>query len=215
MTSMNRIAQEIGVHRSTVMLRIDAGADPRKARSERAGKPKASGHGAPIDPVDEATIRNGIAQGLKTIEIARELGVSPQTVCRRAAKLGLDARRGRIEYAATLRRAVQDMRPIEALEYALNAYEELAGGLSERPMAEIGDVRLTKQQSQIFAILHNNIGIAVSLNGLLSVMTAGSPTSEASVASLRAQICHMRKKMVGRYTIETVYSGGYILEPVA
>lgn len=212
MTSIRQIAREIGVHPSTVMRRLDAGADPRMARASWEKKPKGSGHAAPIDLVDEATIRNGIADGLKTIEIARELGVSPQTVCRRATKMGLDARRGRIEHAATLRRAVQDMRPVEALEYALNAYEELAGGLSERPRAEIGAVRLTKQQSQIFDILHNRIGMAVSLNGLLSVMTAGSPTSDASVVSLRAQVCHMRKKLAGHFTIQTIYGGGYLME---
>lgn len=205
--SLRAIARELGVHPSTVMRRIKAGADPRIARSPLAGRG--------IDPDDEATIRNGLADGLKTIEIARELGVSPTTVCRRAEKIGLNARRGRIEHPVTLRRAVQDMRPLDALEYALNAYEELAGALNEKPMAEIGDVRLTKQQTQIFGILHNRIGTAVSLNGLLSVMTAGSPTSEASVASLRAQIFHMRKKLAGCYTIETVYSGGYILERVS
>lgn len=204
MTSIRAIARELGVHPSTVFRRIRAGADPRKPRSPRSGKP--------LDPVSEATIRNGLAEGLKTIEIARELGVCQTTVCNRAAKIGLNARRGRIEHAATLRRAVQDMRPLEALEYALNAYEELAGGLSERPMAQIGNLRLTKQQSQIFDILHNRIGTAVSLNGLLSVMTAGSPTSEAGAGSLRVQIGRMREKLAGHYTIQTIYGGGYLME---
>ena len=145
MTSIRAIARELGVHPSTVMRRLNAGAGPRKARAAWAGAPKASGHSAPIDPVDEATIRNGIAQGLKTIEIARELGVHRETVCRRAAKIGLDARRGQIERAASLRRAVQDMRLLEALTYALNAVEDLAGHLDESLLAIIGDVRLTSQ----------------------------------------------------------------------
>lgn len=206
MTSLRALALEIGVHPSTVMRRIKAGVDPRKPRSPRSGKP--------LDPVSEATIRNGLADGLKTIEIARELGVCQTTVCNRAAKIGLNARRGRIEHAATLRRAVQDMRPLDALEYALNAYEDLAGALDEKPMGEIGSVRLTKQQSQIFDILHNRIGTAVSLNGLLSVMTAGSPTSEAGVGSLRVQIGRMREKLAGHFTIKTIHGGGYILERV-
>lgn len=104
------------------------------------------------------TIRNGIAQGLKTIEIARELGVHRETVCRRAAKIGLDAWRGQIERAASLRWAVQDVRLLEALKYALNAFEDLAGHLDESLLAIIGDVRLTSQQSQIFAVLHKNLG---------------------------------------------------------
>lgn len=207
MTTLRALARELGVHPSTVMRRIKAGVDPCIARSPLAVRS--------IDPVSEATIRNGLAEGLKTIEIARELGVCQTTVCNRAAKIGLNARRGRIEHPKTLRRAVQDMRPLEALEYALNAYEDLAGALDEKPMAQVGNVRLTKQQSQIFDILHNRLGTAVSISGLLSVMTAGSPTSEAGAGSLRAQISHMRKKMAGCYTIKTVYSGGYIMERVA
>lgn len=105
------------------------------------------------------------------------------------------------------------MRPLEALEHALNAYEDLAGQLAESPLAEVGDVRLTKQQSQIFAVLHNNLGKAVSLGGLLSVMSAGSPTSDTSIGSLRAQIFYMRQKLAGQFTIQTIYNGGYSMKP--
>lgn len=125
----------------------------------------------------------------------------------------LNARHGQIEHAATLRQAVQDMRPLDALEYALNAFEDLAGYLGESPLVEIGRVRLTLQQSQIFAALHKNLGKAVSIGALLSVMSAGSPTSETSVGSLRAQIFYMRQKLAGHFTILTIYSGGYLMEP--
>lgn len=126
----------------------------------------------------------------------------------------LNARHGRIEHAATLRQAVQDMRPLEALEYALNAFEDLAGHLGESHLLEVGDVRLTRQQSQIFAVLHKNLGKAVSLGGLLSVMSAGSPTSETSFGSLRAQIFFMRRKLAGHFTIQSIYNGGYSMKPV-
>ena len=208
MTSICAIARELGVHPSTVMRRLNA--DPRKARAAWAGAPKASGHSAPIDPVDESTIRNGIAQGLKTIEIARELGVHRETVCRRAAKIGLNTTRGQMEHAASLRRAVQDMRLLETLTYALNTFEDMAGNLDESLLDIIGDLRLTSQQSQIYAVLHKNLGKAVSLGGLLSVMSVGSPTIETSVGSLIALIFCMRQKLTGHFAILTISSGGHL-----
>lgn len=102
------------------------------------------------------------------------------------------------------------MRLLEALKYALNAFEDLAGHLDESLLALIGDVRLTSQQSQIFAVLHKNLGKTVSLGGLLSVMSAGSPTIETSVGSLRALISYMRQKLTGHLAILTIYSGGHL-----
>lgn len=72
-------------------------------------------------PLDAEVIRQGIEDGRKTMEIADDLGTSSPSVYRAAAKAGLPLCRGRVQHPQTLRRAVEDMRPVQALEYVLEA----------------------------------------------------------------------------------------------
>ena len=213
MTSMNQIAREIGVHRSTVMRRIRRGADPFEG-SAHAGVPKRSGRSVPVDPVDADVIRNGVASGLTNAEIAREMGVSRMTVYRRGDKIGIDMRRGFHHQADTLRRAVQEMSRDEAIEYLLEVVEQIVA--QDEPLQRrVGDATLTPQQAIIFAILKRYLGEEVSRERIWHAIAAGRPDTGPDIKSVDVQICVMRKLLHGQYRIETIWAFGYRMEAVA
>lgn len=161
-------------------------------------------------PIDPEAVRQGIADGRSCREIARDLGTSPMTIYRTADKAGLQARRGKVMPAMTLRLAVQDMRPGEALEYALSAYEQITG--QEGDPRDLAPVALTPQLAVIFALLHRRLGQTVRFDAIMSVMDAATGEVSASPDGLRVRITHLRNRLAGHYTITNIWGVGYRMD---
>lgn len=177
-------------------------------------EPKRS-HGAtgpyyPRNRTDPEAVRQGIADGRSCRQIARDLGTSYMTIYRTADKVGVQARRGKVLSPMTLRHAVEDMRPADALEYALAAYEDLAGQVGDPPA--LAPVPLSPQQATIFALLHRCLGQTVRFGAILAVVDAAAGSVTASPPTLKVQITHLRNRLAGHFTITNVWGVGYRMD---
>lgn len=173
-------------------------------------------HGAtgpyyPRGATDPEAVRQGIADGRSCRQIARDLGTSPATVYRTADKTDLQARRGVVLPPLTLRRAIEDMRPTEALDYVLEAYEALAG--QDVASQDLAPVYLTPQQTLIFALLHRRLGQTVRFDAIMSAIDAATGEVSASPDGLRVRVTHLRNRLAGHYTITNIWGVGYRMTP--
>lgn len=108
----------------------------------------------------------------------------------------------------TLRDAVQDMRPLDALEYALDAFEQVAGQ-TDADLALGLSLGLTPQQAAIFGLLHRDLGMPVGYERVHAVMDTADVKG---FAASRVRVSYIRRKLAGRYTIKTVWGFGYQME---
>lgn len=113
----------------------------------------------------------------------------------------------------TLRETVMALPTAERLEYALSCWEMLTGQ-DEPPRRDIDGVILTEQQAQIFALLFRRIGRPVPVETIMAILDASRNEAYATIVLVRAQISHMRRRLLGKYRITCRYSDGYILEAV-
>lgn len=161
---------------------------------------------------DPELIRQGIAEGRKVTEIAEDLGVSRASVYRAADKADLPVRRGRVSYRGSMRNAVQGMKPMDALEHVLGAYEDLSGQI-DQPPADVGGVYLTPDQSLIFALMVRHLGSLITHDAMLSVLDLCQDREVQKPKNVLAvQISQMRAKLAGQYDIKTVWGRGYMME---
>ena len=113
----------------------------------------------------------------------------------------------------TLREAVQDMKPLDALEYALTAYEDIAG---EESAATAAGRRtgLSPVQGLMFLAMQQRMGQVVTLEALASIQQSAREGEEpAGDGVTRTQISYMRDRLLGRFTITSVRGQGYMMEP--
>ncbi|WP_277022290.1 hypothetical protein [Paracoccus hibiscisoli] len=212
MTSIRSLAREIGVAPSTVLRRINRGYDPRAAISAQAGTPcPAKSNPKPLDPGDVAAIERGIEERRPVEHIADDLGMGKGAVYRIADRAGLTIRNGPAPPSPrTLREAVQDMPVMAALEYALEAFEQVAGQTAA-DLALGLSLGLTQSQASIFGLLHRNLGQPVAHERIGMVTTFEETPCPGTI---RAQISNMRVKLAGSYTINSVWGFGYQMEAV-
>lgn len=120
----------------------------------------------------------------------------------------------RFHPARTLRAAIQDLKPLEALEVVLAAYEDVAG--TEDEALEAGrKYRLRPSQSLMFALMQRNMGKLVTFAALATVQESARLDPEpVSPGTTAVQICDMRDRLRGRFTIKNVRGAGYVLHPV-
>lgn len=161
--------------------------------------------------MDVQAIEQGIKDGLSVSDIARALDCSTMQVYRAAFRAGLPICRGRVTQPITLRAAVQDMKPSDALEFVLEAYEMLTGQ-KQAPQRIFGAVNLTQQQATIFAMLRKSAGVPVSRERISAVLSAAGSIEGVSDGCIKVQVTRLRKKLEGRCVIKTVWGMGYVLE---
>ena len=214
MTTLRQIAREVGVHPSTVMRRVRRGDDPAIAKHASAGASYPEREVVrPINPDLLAILERGLSDGSKTIEIAEDLGVSRATVYRMAVKAGLQAKRGKICYAETVRRAISDMTQGEAVDYLLEIIEQLIGQ-SDPIERDVCGVRLTAQQAIIFSMLNRNLNETVALDRLLTAINAGKHDARATGNGVHVQICKIRRLLRDHYRIDTIWGLGFRMERI-
>lgn len=155
-----------------------------------------------------AAISARIKAGQGPGAIADDLGYDKGVVYRVADAYGLPIRRGRVPSIHTIRRAVEDMRPADALNYVLEAYEQLSGDTEARHRAFVG-MGLTGQEAQVYAALDAHKGRTITREALLSIM-ANAGNENATGKLLDVVICHIRKKIADwPVEIRTAHTIGY------
>lgn len=209
MTSIRQIAREIGVHPSTVLRRLRKGQDPHKG-------PAAGNASVSLNPRPRHACCNLAAQiavraaaGMGGHRIAADLGLRrPQAVYEIARRHGISLP-GKTLDAPSLRKQIEDMRPAEALEIVLEAYEQVAGQHDERVMQLRMD-GWTGQQAVILAALEAR---PICRREYLLDLLSHAAGSEVADKTLSVQIYHIRKRLKGQpVKISNIWGGGYCLE---
>lgn len=211
--SYRAIGEVLGVHKSTIM---------RRARIQglvRGGRHRPRGYAIPAEEKLGMTteqlaaeVQRGLAEHKGTSEIADDMGLSRKQVYRIAsdANLALKTVR-RVTGHATIRDYVQDMKPLAALEYVLEAYAQVSGEDRHRIM-ELVEKGLSSQQARIYQVLERHKGMPVAYERLITVVSHAQdkPTSDESI---KIQVHNIRNKIASWPTkIVTIWGMGYMLE---
>lgn len=114
----------------------------------------------------------------------------------------------------SLREAIQDMKPLDALEHVLQAYEAVTGTADEEVRVREW-LRCGPCEARIFMRLDRAPGAVVPREALIATMDAGKILRRASSSdSLNVQISTLRRRLPEGYAIRNVNSVGYALERV-
>lgn len=162
-----------------------------------------------------AVVAQGIRERKGPREIADDLGVSPAQVYRVADAAGLAIRRGKITPPPTLRRVIRDMKPVDALEFVLEAYEQLVGE-SEGQLVLLANMGMTNQQARIYALLDRNKGRIVTHDMIADAASHVSHKGAVSNATIKVQV-HRLREIIEHWPVRivTVWGTGYRLEDKA
>lgn len=210
------LAREIGVHPSTVLRRLRRGACPRTGKRDPDQKPQPAAATTPRPkpvPLDPAALVARVNAGERVRDIARDLGCSPIRLYRAADKHGIAIRGGVAPAPNSIRRAIEDMRPSEALEFVLEAYEN-AVGYDAATFKEAFEIGATASETEIFCLLHRHLGRAVHTETILAVCNAHRPSArQIGEKTIAVYVSILRRKARGRFTIKNIHSIGYKMEP--
>lgn len=206
--SLREIGKRLGINASTVLRNLrKPPKPPRPVKPKRGrGRPKSP----PSDHLVEA-IRRGIDEHLGPTAIAEEIGMSAGMVYRIADHAGLPVRRGRVSPPPSLRRLVQDMPMSEALEYVLEAYEQMLN-VEDTRLMELVEAGLTHQQALIYALMEERKGHVVPFENL-HVAASHLRPEPMSMNTLKVQVCHVRK-VIKDWPVEiiNIWGVGYCLK---
>lgn len=159
-------------------------------------------------------IRERIKAGMGVEATARDVGVSKNTVARHMAAEGVMNSAGTRPVSQSIAERVADMKPADAVEFLIAAYDNLAGAMRciEEEAFACG---MTPAEAQIFGILRRHQGRAVTHDMLVAAMDdrADAERLRDTPKLCKVYICKMRRKLDGTgWTIETVWGVGYRLE---
>lgn len=157
------------------------------------------------------------ASGVHLSQLARDIGCSRGAVQRAEEKYGVTILRlphgvlRPIGFSG-FRQAVQDMAPLDAVNFLLDVLGNLVGALPDG-RADIGwpDVHLAPGERAILQILFRHEGRVVSRDAIMDALYGHSPDApEAKI--LNVFVCRLRPKVAGRgVTIATTYGVGWTL----
>ena len=221
--SHSEIAQEIGVHRSTVSRMLSGRLE---ARPPTPPAPPRIVYQGGINPSlctrcrNEVThiIAHGILDRSPVVDMAREAGTTRHGIYRLADAQKLPIRRGRVDHAChNIDAAIADMRPIEAVEYLRNAIVDLTGQ-GETELLALADEGLTRMNGQIYAAMRAAKGRILSRERMMYLLEISGSRANAD-KSVDVCIVKIRKWIkINRpgESIQTVHRMGWrlIWDPV-
>lgn len=159
-----------------------------------------------------------LSSGSHLTQLARDIGCNHGTVVRAEERYGIrlprvpHGARGRPVGIDGIREAVQDMAPLDAVEFLLDVLGDLVGALPQGG-PELGwpDVHLTPVERSLLQMLFRHEGRTVSRGAIMDGLYGHSPSAPQDRV-LDVFICKIRAKLVGRgVTIETTYGVGWML----
>lgn len=165
-----------------------------------------------MTPEQLELVRLGAEQGMSVSQIAELSGATRSAVYHHAGRHRIKVRNGHKVKETSIREVIKDMRVSDALEYVLDAYEDLLG--YSKHVYELGiKLGLTGQECIVFALLHSRAGTVVRIDALLSALDhARDGEIEGELGLLRILLVRIRKKVKGEFEIRSVSGVGYVLE---
>ena len=152
----------------------------------------------PHDPLTEAdrdALVPWLHRPIAPREIARELGWHFSKVYRVADKFGLSVRGRRSQPLGDIETAVADMKPLEAVDYLLEAYRQLSGEDREREWQLIADYGLSPSQARLYAILEARAAQIVPFALLETIFDQSSRGSAELASTIRVHVHGLRRRI--------------------
>jgi DNA-binding response OmpR family regulator len=115
----------------------------------------------------------------------------------------------------TPREAVQDMKPLDAVDYLLGVVEAQTSLTVVSPhTVDQWPFHYSQSERGILVALHMRVGITVRNSTLETAMHAHLEGSKAenTLAILKVHICRLRKKIPENVKIRAVWGAGYRME---
>lgn len=153
-------------------------------------------------------------QPMRVRDIARDLGWSNGRVYRVADKFGLPVRARPQPPLQDIAALVEGMRPIEAVNYLLEAYLNLSGEDREREMQLIADYGLSASQARIYAILEARAGQVVRYETLAMILEQAGSEADDMISIIKTHMCFLRRRIRKAglpVVIEAVFGVGFCL----
>lgn len=160
------------------------------------------------------TILEMVNEGFTGPEIASAVGISETRVKRWAQKWGTPLSLRPVK-PATLRKFIKSKKlsQSDALEYVLQAYENVTGQFDGCHTLSFQNLKLTQAELTVFGFLKENVGERVKKTTLLDHYYSTIDEGDLpDVQIIDVLISKIRKKIKGsQFTIETIWGVGYRL----
>lgn len=158
-----------------------------------------------------------VKQGLYRAQVSRETGLHEATISRIVHRNNLTIRKASQGFTnPDYREIVQDMKPMAAVEYLLNALDVLTREPPELK-EEFLKYHFTKSEERIFFALFKvykqlGLGAVLNQNKLLDILYFDRPNEESDIRIVRVFVTRIRGKLKNSpYCITSDYKGGYYL----
>lgn len=151
------------------------------------------------------------AQGLWTMEIAREMETSHSSVLRMAKMLGIQISRHADRNESTadiIRREIQDMSQLEAVDFLIWVIDELTSFPEEIDIPL--NVDLTPTPTRLLAYMLRHQGRVLSKRQIHEALYA-SDSNAPEIKIIDVYVCGIRKVLPPHVKIETEWGKGYRL----
>lgn len=167
---------------------------------------------SPLSPDfwDDA-VRQYPAEEYSLSEVASELGLNSNVVRNAFARRNVSLGQQKV---STVREQVQDMLPLDAVEYLLSVLEQTSWIALDDPHPT-DKISVTRARRRVLRALYDADGQTVSKDALLTVTSAHYMTAEEApdLKLVDVYICHLRKAIKDEpWTIRTVWGVGYALD---
>lgn len=160
---------------------------------------------------DTERLKQLVADGHSVASIAGEFDVSRMSVARALKRNNIaDVTDGR-QSVTTLRKAVEDMKPSEAVEYLLEVIEEFTPSEdAEKVMKIMSLLPVTQLEAKLLLILATRRGNPVSKNQIMNVLYAHRVSGEVPDEKIvDVKIHSLRKKL--NLNITTIWGIGFMI----
>lgn len=214
-------ARRCGVSRVTIWRRLNGrsapGSKAAREASARQLQDCAAERAERLRDAREARRRavwHRTKAGWGASEIAADLGCSTATIYTDRRAMGAVAQF--VPRRQSIAVIVADMKPLDAVNYLIEAYDNLAGNVDPAADAAFA-VGLTGAQARVFSLLLRNQGKVVHFSAIADALDAASASGVPnSRETIRVYITKMRKRMAGSpYRIVNVWGHGYRLDTKA
>lgn len=165
---------------------------------------------------DLAEVRQRVADGASSREIAAEVGTTHRSVYRLCDKVGIPIRGRRIPKRPheSIDTVIADMRTAEALEYVLEAFKQQTGQDGET-LAFAASLGLTRGEGMIFGLLYRNMNHVVPTQRMVDFLDVSQPGNpdRYTLRMVWVYIRKLRVKLAGKYAIQNARGYGYMMVP--
>ena len=163
--------------------------------------------------IDAEEFKSRVADGMSKTALGDEFGVHHATISRFSQRSGVVVAPNKVLLAKTIRNAVRDMRPTDAVEYLLNFIESAMPCQDKSKLSPIVSAGFSSSEAQIILCISSREFVTVTQ--MYDEIYLGRSSGELPhIKIIPVHICRLRKTFLERgwdVKIKTIWGQGYRL----